>query len=156
MSYGITRSQVRALEVFSGFPEMTEKSFVASLAVVKPKTARKTLRKLISGDLVKESVIAGEKAYSLTDEGQDTLRRKIWRCVYCSKDFFDKRRRPNEESCRACDQQHRICKRCFKKLVMVIGEFPTWKAMLRNCPGGAVLDEKKEVAQASSQDGSAP
>lgn len=154
-TFGVTRSKARALEAFS--VGTIQLSAFAVFLEVKPRTARETLAKLISDDLVKlENKEA--KSYALTESGRGALLRKAWKCVYCRKDFFDKRHRPGEESCRTCRNLHLICRSCLKLHAIVGGEFPSWKVTLRACPSGVSgetvqAEEAKETAQAAAQDG---
>lgn len=77
---------------------------------------------------------------TLTDSGRDVLKRRTWVCEYCVDEFFGEKaqRKLSEAPCKTCGGTHIVCKACKKHMVVVGGEFPGYKMMVRECSSPGV------------------
>lgn len=99
---------------------------------VAPKFARHFLDGLVKLGYVALREEGKEAHFKVTDEGQEIL--TVWQCNYCGAAKWKRKVKLLWMPCRKCGKDHRACPKCTKQALVVDGEFPKYKPVLRECP----------------------
>lgn len=91
---------------------------------------------LVGLGLVEKHGSNGSETYGVTEEGRGLLAAPPWKCWYCGASRWTPGVVLNQPPCRECRRDHRACSGCTRKLVVADGEFPRYRAALRECPSG--------------------
>lgn len=91
---------------------------------------------MIGLGLIEKSVQEGYETYQVTEEGRGLLAQPPWKCWYCGASAWKPGVTVRQRPCRACKGSHRACKECIRKRVVADGDFPAYRAALRDCPPG--------------------
>lgn len=133
----LTERRAVALEIL-GPGEWTAERFVEKMwgGSVAIRFGSYFLDGLVGLGLVESSGANGSVIYRLTDEGRGLLSQPPWKCGYCGASMWAAGVTLQSPPCRACKDAHRACDVCSRKLVVTDGEFPRYRAALKECPPG--------------------
>lgn len=109
-----------------------------------PKFAAHFLKDLVKRGLV-ERVEADDAApCRITDEGARLLEDAPWACAYCGTESWDTGAVLALQPCRNCPSEHRSCRKCARRLLVVDGSFPRYRPAFKGCPA----KRKEQTARA--------
>lgn len=131
----LTERRAKALEIL-GPGELTTEIFVKKMwgATVPVNFGAYFLAGLMGLGLVEKHRNGGGDTYGVSEEGKGLLAEPTWKCWYCGAPKWKSSVRLYKPRCRACNGTHQACNVCTKTLVVADGEFPTYRAALRQCP----------------------
>lgn len=75
--------------------------------------------------------------FRITDEGSRLLAQTPWECAYCGATAWDPGTELSLQGCRTCGAEHRACRKCVRRLLVVEGVFPSYRPALKGCPKGS-------------------
>lgn len=139
MQLRLTPIRLKAIELLKSKP-LTVVAFKSAMwprpsRMITETYARKYLAALVMGGVVKK---AEGDLFELTPHGAELLVAPPWICRYCGTKFVTDADRVTQAlksyRCAGCGVSHRACRKCVREQIKVLGDFPEYKVMLRECP----------------------
>lgn len=132
----MTERRAAALEILGASDGLSPEIFARKMwaGMVPPNFGAYFLSGMITLGLVEKRGRAGAEVYGVTHEGKDLLTSAPWRCGYCGASKWKMGVSLMTSACSVCGSEHLVCTNCTKTLVVAAGEFPRYRAALKECP----------------------